>query len=651
MVFSFLSKDNVFDKYKSSKEYTDGLTEPFPEFERIARNKPKDSIPAEYPKTTDGTTASIIRKAGRRVVQQLPTGKIEAEDEAAWLPIIAEYIYLNRILPYANLDYDLIQKCWLTIERAMTYGACAVYTPFIEHDGVFSPDMKLIYWGDIVLQPGKPSGYACDYLFYRQWWQKEDIDALIDREQRYAKEAKAKGEEYEPTWDVKALKALKEVSTSKDEKATTAHEKDRGVEAEAIEIVFAFQKGVNSEFYVISPDKKAILRTKKNKDPRGRMPIDWFYSDTDGDNPLGRGVVELIGGMQNLIDTEVQMYQYNRALMLNPPIIKRGSFNKSKIKYVPNAIIDLGDDPNASIDTLKIDSQSLTNFPNNYGLMKSQMLNLISSPDTSISAESGNPGFSKTHAGVQAQQETVSIDDNYLRKMFDAFWENWSETAINIYFAEREGSELLQLDEKTAERIRKLVEEGAAPPEFINEENQVMIDYTSATSALKFRVDATTSKKKTDAEQAETVGLLLERAEASPILSSIVPPDKFAAAWNSLVSASGVEDPENLTIDIQALLEQQQLAQEQAMAEEQMAQEQMMQQAMQSPEAAMMEQNAIPAEIVEQSPRDQVLEQFRALGLDEARVAEVSEMIDRGYGADEIMSAILGQDVTEEANG
>lgn len=648
MVFSFLDKNNIFSKYEASATYTDSLTEPFPEFERIARNKPKDSIPEEYPKTTDGTTASIIRKSGRRIVQQLPTGKIESDDPEAWLPIVAEFIYLTKILPYANLDYDLIQKCWSVIERGLTYGTCAVYTPFLDHDGVFTSDMKLIYWGNMKLQPGKPSGYACDYVFMREWWQKEDVDVLIERENKHIKEAKENNEIYEPTWDIEALKNLSDSITSKDDKALTAHEKDRNLESEVIEIVYGFQKGVGANFYVFNPENKSILRTKENRDPRGRMPIDWFYSDTDGENPLGRGVVELIGGMQNLIDSEVQMYQYNRALMLNPPIIKRGSFNKSRIKYVPNAIIDLGDDANASIDTLKIDTQALSNFPNNYGLMKSQMLNLISSPDTSISAEAGNPGFSKTHAGVQAQQETVSIDDNYLRKMFDALWENWSETAINIHFAEREGVEELQLDKKTADSIRKLIEEDKVPADFINEDDKVMIDYTSATSALKFRVDASSSKKKSDSEQADTIGLLLERAEASPILSSIVPQDKFAAAWNALVSASGVEDPENLIIDIKEMLAQQQ-AMEQQMSEQQVAEQQMIESPDSDQSAQMqIEQNAIPGEVVEPTERDMLLEQFGALGLSDDQLQEISEMIDAGYSSNEIMSAVMGEEVESD---
>jgi hypothetical protein len=75
--YQFLTPENVIETFKTSRQYTEGLTDNFFEYERIARNKPHASIPKEYPKTTDGTTASIIRKTPHRIIQQLPTGKVK----------------------------------------------------------------------------------------------------------------------------------------------------------------------------------------------------------------------------------------------------------------------------------------------------------------------------------------------------------------------------------------------------------------------------------------------------------------------------------------------------------------------------------------------------------------------------------------------
>lgn len=652
MIFSFLQPDNLGEKYQAAKDYTATLTDPFPEYERIARNRPKPNIPSEYPKTTDGTTASIIRKTGKRVVQQLPTGKIEADNDNDWIPIVAEFIYSTQILPYANEEYDLVQKCWNMIERGLTFGSSAIYTPFVNHGGHFTTDMTLPYWGDIFIQPGKKSGYSCDYVFIRSWWQVEDIEATIDREKKLAKSAKERGEEYEGTWDLKALESIKDKITKKDEDAKTPGEEELNVNPEGIEVVTGFQVGVDAKFYTFHPttgkdkeDDVTVLRTKTNKDPRGKMPIDWFYADIDGANPLGRGIVDLLKGLQNLIDSDMQMYQFNRALMLAPPIVKKGSFSKSKIVYKPHAVIDLGSDPNAMIETLKVDSSAVINYPDLYGLQKSQLLNLVSSPDTSISAEVGNPGFGKTPSAIDAQQSMISVDDNYLRKMFEACFENWSETAVNLYFAERSGVEELQLDKRTADKLRKLADEGKFDPSMLSEDDKIMIDYDSATPLLKFRVDASTSKMKDDASQGEILTQLIQAAEKSPILAQVIPPEKFAAAWNKIVSNSGVEDPEDLSIDIEEMMQQ---MQQQQMAEQQMMEQQALAEG--APIEGEVVEEELPPEMIEaamqeemmaeQDPFMQIAEMLAEAGVPEELIVDGVDMARRGASPEEVFAAI-----------
>lgn len=543
MAFSFLDKDNIFTRYKAAKKYTDALTIPFPEFERIARNRPFEGIDPNYPNTTDGTTASIIRKTPRRVIQQLPTGQVVTDDEG-WLGVVADFILTHKLLPYANEEYDLIQKCWSAVEGGLTFGSCYTYTPFLNHDGYFCPDITLIYWGDIAVQPGKKSLYACNYFFMRSWWQKEDIDALIDKETKLAASAKKRGEKYESTWDLEALREIKGSTSTKDQQARTPMEDERAVDATGIELVTGFQKGVEAEFITFASKGNKVVRTEINKDPRGKFPVDALYGDIDGSNPLGRGIVELVGGLQNLIDSDMQMYQYNRALMLAPPLIKYGNFNKNKVQFVPNAVIDVGNDPAAKVVPLSVDTSAVINYPQLYGLQKSQLLNLVNSPDTSISSEVGNPSFSKTSAGVQQQQATVSVDDNYVRKMFESWFEHWCETAINLYFAKRSGVEELQLDKQTAMRLREM---SGFDESLLSPDNKIRIDYDTATPALKFRVNPSTSTVKDQAAQVQDATQLLDLVMKYPMLNvSYGGPIDTEVLARRIVSNSGIEDPEQV---------------------------------------------------------------------------------------------------------
>lgn len=535
-MYEYLKPSNLKDTFRASQQYTEGLTDNFHEYERLARNKPHASVPKEYPKTTDGTTASIIRKTPHRIIQQLPTGKV-LSDTNDWLSVIASFIYTHKIIPNANEGYALLQKSWNVVERFLTFGFCPTYAPFVQKNGYFCTDLRLPYWGDIFIQPGKVSDEDSNYIFMRSWWQTKDIESLIAAQEKLDKKDR--------TWDVTALNQVKDIVVTKDEKAKTPMEREKNIDTKGgIEFITGFQRGVGAKFYTFHVSSDTVVRTKENKDPRGELPVSFAYGDIDGSNPFGRSVIDLVGSMQNLLDGEMQMYQYNRALQLNPPIVKRGAFNKNKIKFAPNVIIDMGaggPDVN-SIEPLKIDTTALAQFSNNYGLMKSQMLNLLASPDTSISAEVGNPGFSKTPQGVEASKANLSIDDNYVRKQFETWFERWSETAINLYFAERTGIEELQLDQETADELRVLAQKGRFDENLLSEDNKVRINYNSATEQLKFEVDASTSKKQDEVAQLQSLEGVVSLLDKSEFLQQIVPTDKQMALWNAIVSNSGVED-------------------------------------------------------------------------------------------------------------
>lgn len=324
----------------------------------------------------------------------------------------------------------------------------------------------------------------------------------------------------------------------------TPTERERMANTSGIEIVTGFQIGVGSTFYSFNPQTKLIVRTKDNLDPRGKMPIDWMYGDIDGSNPFGRGIIELVGSLQNLIDSDMQMYQFNRALMLAPPIIKKGNFSKKKIVYEPNAIIDLGTDQNASVEALMIDTSAVVNYPSLYGLQKSQLLNLTSSPDTSISADVGNPGFSKTSAGVAQQQGNISVDDNFVRKMFEVWYQCWGETAINIYFANRTGVEDLQLDEVTAMKLRELTDFDESQ---INDQNIIRINYDDKTEPLKFKVDPSTTAIQDKASQVASATSLLDMVMQYPMLNSnFGGPIDIDVLSRRIVINSGIDDPEEV---------------------------------------------------------------------------------------------------------
>ena len=151
---------------------------------------------------------------------------------------------------------------------------------------------------------------------------------------------------------------------------------------------------------------------------------------------------------------------------------------------------------------------------------------------------------------------------------------------------------------------------------------------------------------KTDGEQLEALSSLLERLESSPLLQQAIPQEKIIATWNSIVAASGVEDPENLSVDLEEYKEQQEAMQEQ--------QEAAMQDQASSEDMAMREQQAIPAEIMQdteqqEEPRSErlddeaingIAESMSNMGYDNQTIAEAIDMHEKGYSPDEIIEAL-----------
>lgn len=545
-MYAFLTPQNIFKRYRTSKDYTDKLTQPFPEFSRIAKNKPVENL-GNYPKVTDGTTAGIIRKTPRMAIQQLPTGLVKTDDDNDWLPIVAQFRFDNEILPNANQDYGFFEKAHLTMEGGLTFGAQATFTRFARHDKGFGPDIELIYWGDIAIQKGKKSGPACDYIFYRTWWQKSDIEALIDSENKRASDAKKRGEEYESTWDTAGLKEVLDAETMKDQQARTPVDDDRGLEANGIELITGFQKGVGAKFYTFNPSSEKIVRTKTNKDPRGCMPIEWFYGDIDGNNPLGRGIPEIIGGLQNLIDSRMQMATYVQTYATNPAVIQYGDAD-SDFEYLPNKLIKTTD-PNFKVTTVDIDTSALEKYIETQQYLQSQLYQLVASPHSNISTANAVSTDGKTPTALNQQQNVIDIDINTVRKHGESWLERVFESMINLDFAERSGKEELQLDQETADKLRKLTPTDEFDPETaISPDNKIIIDYDTATPALKFRVDASSSKMQDNANQLKALELIQQFVENAPQIAQILPPAKWAAIYNTVVSLAGVENPEDIRL-------------------------------------------------------------------------------------------------------
>lgn len=495
-VHPFIDATTAMQAYEESKKWLRPYFEPIDEYERIARGKPSTNIPKNLPRVTDGTVSSIITDNPKQVIQQEPTGINKCHEYPEYAQV-ADYKLTHTLIPMANRQGTELQKDWIMTSKALTWGRSTSYSFFTTTNGIMHVDFVIPYVKDILTEKGKVYVPDSNIRMMRSWYQKRDIKAIINREKWLEQNIPG----YKTDWNLKMLADFIEGGASaKPSEVMTPAEREKGGDTGGFEVIHAFQVGKNAEFYSFSPQYKdgETFRTKMNTDPRGLMPFDDMYYEIDLSNPNGRGIPETQGGKQNLIDQQMQMFQYVSTMMQAPPAITFGNVNKATMKMKPNAIWD-GGNGNNRVEFLKIDNTQIANFANNYGLLKSQILQGASSNQAAtISSEAGNPSFSKTQAGVQAQQSQMNISANYLRKQFEEWKGKQWETAINIYFSEMKGKEEIRLD---AEDLKDF--QSGPAKKFLKEDKLVIPFKEIEKVAFKFEVDPSSSEVKEDSENAD----------------------------------------------------------------------------------------------------------------------------------------------------
>jgi hypothetical protein len=538
----FITADTAFDAYDESRRWLRPYFDPLDEFERIARNRPSTKIDPSLPKITDGTMAAIVQEQPKRIIQQIATGLVNC-DEYPEYAMIADLVHSKKLIPMYNRMGDALQKHWNMLGKAMTYGRSTSYTFFTSTNGVLHTDFNIPYAKDILTEKGKVFAPDSNIRFMRSWYQGRDIDAIILKEK--ALEANIKG--YKSDWDLPGLAAFKAGGASaKPADLQTPAEKEKGGDSGGFEVIHAFQKGVKAEFYSFAPrmyetkdsSHNGMLRTKTNADPRGFIPLDDLYCNIDLSNPMGRGQIELSGGVQNLIDQQMQMFQFMMTMMMGPPLQVWGSVKKSTLKFRPNSVWDMGSVATNKVEPYAVNNEAISNFPNNYGLLKSQILNLNSSQDNSISAEAGNPSQSKTQAGVQQQAARLGVSDNYLRKQFEAWFSGQAETSINVYFAEMTGKPTMKLEGEELKEIMK-----TPAKKYVDKNGVLTIPYKEITNTtFKFTVDASSSEVKEDADNADKLAqalALIQKSEDPTIRAAEV---KVTKLLLDEIGAEGTDD-------------------------------------------------------------------------------------------------------------
>lgn len=511
---AFLEDGELQQAYFEAEQKALKYYEPFDEFERLAANKVRLDIPKNYPKVNDGSLASLLLETAMRVIPTMMTGKFTCLDrDDPWFVELVNILWRRVLVPGAESDAEFYIKLWNMGYWASVHGASAAFSYFTVRDGYRGADFSLPYIRDVYLEPGKVSDTSSNYIWLNSYFTKLDLKRIVENAGKEDELAKAENRNSNNHWDLKLLKAYVDAGPegkSADNKNYIEHGKETDTPS-LYKLATAFHRGAGAPFKTIIPAMgNKLVRTRKNENPTGDIPITLCYAIQDLRQPYGRGRVELSGATQNVLDLLTQADVLATQIGLEPPQKIEGSnitgLKKKSIVYAPRALWTLG---SAKLSTVDTSTSMYTQLSERMGRYKGNLQNGLGASDASVSSQSGDTQFSKTSRGVNYQEERRNTHDNFLGNNVRSAFRRLAQNLANIHLANMQGQEVFTLLDDEVERLRK---GGWDIPEGTR---KGLLVYDNLRGKLKFEPDA--PGKSSDPEK-EALFEIIELATKTPNL-------------------------------------------------------------------------------------------------------------------------------------
>lgn len=508
----------VFKLLTESKSFMEEHTSDFSRNQRLKDGKPKENIPPNYPRVTDKTLSKMINDTPKRVFQKTPDFEVDT-GATAFEDIVAEYILNEEFINGEDNGYSFYQKLINTGRDADAFGSCAVYSPFELVNGSYRVGFVPVYWGDLFLEAYTTSINVSNFHIIRQWKTEQDMNNILDDTD----------DDTDDGWDRDEVKAVVDAHATTPKDYTNV---DQIGSSDLYEVYTYISKDEFITFSTAGGDR--IFRRRDNKSKRKRVV--GLYYDFDGDKPLGRSMVDIGGDLQDLIDSDMQAYQFNRALSLQPPVVVSGDLDGGDGIYMPNNVL-VSDDPATSVKELTISTTAIEKYPELYALQKSQLNALIpNASDTTISSEAtGGLASSKTSTGIKQNQATQNLSDNFFFKNGEAFLGTWAENGLNIYMGEFDGIIEIQLNNVYAQKAR------AIDPDKVSPTGLVQLD-CSVVTKIKVKVSAGSTRDVAREEDNARLAAIINMEGQSKEVAAMIGPNATKEIVKSMIKTSGVSN-------------------------------------------------------------------------------------------------------------
>ena len=361
-------------------------------------------------RVSTGDLSNLIIERNARVAAKAPTGKIiplssDDNGKAAALNLA----WSNYVLRNANWQYPMSIKLRMWDYYSLAHGISVMFHGYRVDSKYTGPDCRLVDLSFVFPQAGRLSPSDAEYVFYETFHTKEDLKKMLN----------IKG------WNKKNLQNLIDGKNnpSLDANQTSSFQSSRGEDQELfagmVKLITKYQKGYKSPWITFDEAGNEIRRIE-NPFKSGRIPFVFKLSFPLIDSFWGLGDVERGESLQLAINSITNLGMDYLKTAVFPPITYSSGMKRSQIQFKPAGAIPINRAGGEFIEQLQV-SQAPANIVQqlNQGF-KGALMNQNGTTDTTITQETGLPGFGKTPAALEKLDARESSRDNFDRQMFEA---------------------------------------------------------------------------------------------------------------------------------------------------------------------------------------------------------------------------------------
>lgn len=494
---------------------------------------------------------NLVIDGASRVMAQLPTGRSQVMTRAdrgknqLMNLLLEKHIFENT--HSVQHPWKVKLRMWDMYSRI--YGAMPMLAVWRVDDEYTGPDAYLINPRHCRFQPGKTTVQECDYVFVDSW---VSVSWLEGRDKKIWKNIP------------ELLRRAKDDRDSKqgaDERDLTYIEQQSrdgfvGEEGKFGQILLVTQYE-KDKWTTFSPKYDITVREIKNPNNDNRIPIVMKQCYPLMDRIYGLGEFERGRTLQYAVNSLVNLYMDGVKMSIFPPVILTGqNAVPASIKYEPFAKW-VETQPN-SIRRHEVSPGGLNTFERTYAFLKSALLNMGATTDTSVSTNT-DPGQGKTPQALKMQENREGARDAWDRHMMESAYEELCNIFVNMFGAQQEKPIRLDIFKKEIETLQGLYEGENILEVFTSGEYGQLTAQPDAFKfgeepiPVKYYVDAGSSSKKDDKTENENLGAIMALVMKNPQIMEALQAKglqlDMAELFKRFFISSGVQDWDKILIE------------------------------------------------------------------------------------------------------